>query len=84
MEAEQEKKWISGMLSVSSSNLSEIGHQENFGPKNEPVLRVKFKRGDTYEYWPVTKTEYLEGLRAESVTDWFNSKIKSKQYKKVE
>lgn len=80
----QENKWNAAMVSVNSSNLAEIGHQEKFGPNGEGVLRVKFHRGPSYEYWPVTKEEYLQGLRAEKIFDWFNSEIKPKTYRKVE
>ena len=84
MEPVQEKKWTAAMISVTSSNLSTIGHQDNYGPAGEPVLRVTFSRGGIYEYWPVSKEQYLEGIRADNVTEWFNSEIKSKTYRKIE
>jgi hypothetical protein len=78
------KIFTAKMFPLVSSNLKEIGHQNGFGPNGEGVLRIMFKRGVSYDYWPVTNEEFLEGLAADNITNWFNKIKQSKQFSKVD
>lgn len=71
---------------VNSSNLDKIGHQKNFGPNGEDCLRVVFKRGATYDYFPVSEEEYRQGLAADEamqVSEWFKKIKETKQFRPV-
>lgn len=70
------KEFTAKMHNVDSSNLAKIGFQKGLGPDGSDVLRVEFQRGHAYHYYPVTEQIFREGLQADSVTEWFNSKIR--------
>lgn len=67
------------MVSVDSSNIESVGHDED-----SSTLQVEFKNGGTYQYFDVTEEEFI-GLRdADSPGKYFASRIKGTyRYSKV-
>lgn len=60
------------MQSVSSSNLTAVGYDEE-----SKTLRVTFRSGPTYEYKGVPKRTYEELMSADSLGSYFHSNIRS-------
>jgi hypothetical protein len=60
------------MQSVSSSNLSAVGYDEE-----TKTLRVLFRTGLTYEYSGVSPKVYDQLLAAESIGQYFHANIRS-------
>jgi len=68
---------MSWMQSVFSSNVSEVGWEEN-------KLIVVFKNGRRYEYDNVTEETALRMARAPSVGEFLNSEIKGQyDYRRI-
>ena len=65
------------LIKVASSNIDSIGFDNN-------GLTVRFKSGNTYQYGDVDLTLFNEFLNSGSKGQFFNTKIKSKTYVKVE
>jgi hypothetical protein len=61
---------------VESSNLAEIGYDEN-----DRILEVKFKKGVIYRYYEVPSTTYAEIVEAESVGRVFQELVKAGGYR---
>lgn len=55
-----------------SSNISEIGYDEN-----TRTLVIKFHHGGLYKYSPITAKSYLNFLRSTSKGEWFQKNIKN-------
>lgn len=74
------------MYTVHSGNLEQIGWE--FDEVNRcGVLRAKFKKGNTYDYWPVSRETFSDIFKQESKGSWFQSNIvknKSLNYEKVD
>jgi hypothetical protein len=73
------------MVPVSSSNLKAIGWIEK-NPKVDgsiDMIAVEFHRGAVYHYFPVTRKQYEEGIKAVKASEWFNSFKVGKGFKKV-
>jgi hypothetical protein len=58
---------------VVSSNIEAVGYDQD-----AKKLRVKFKKGSTYEYDDVPFSEYEAMMDAESVGSYFASHIKDR------
>ena len=58
------------LKSVHSTHIAAVGHE---GDK----LQVKFKKGQTFEYSPVSKETYYELLEADSIGGYFHEHIKN-------
>ena len=61
---------------VESSNLAEIGYDEN-----DQTLEVKFKKGVVYQYYEVPSTTYEELIEADSVGKAFQQLVKGGSYR---
>lgn len=62
-----------------SSNIKSVGFEDG-------ILEVEFKQGVIYHYSPVTYSDYINLLAAESKSKWLNINIKNNQninFKKV-
>ena len=64
------------LIKVNSSNIDGIGFDEN-------GLTVRFKSGNTYQYNDVDLTLFNEFLKSNSKGQFFNTKIKNKNYLKI-
>lgn len=74
------------MYNVHSSNLAKIGF---FYDRTlmAGVVRVEFKKGNVYEYWPVEKKLYSEAFGNPSIGSWFQTnftKNKELNYEKMQ
>lgn len=56
---------------VTSSNIVAIGHD-----KATMTLEIEFHNGKVWQYQPVTEHAYLEMLKSDSITKFFNKNIK--------
>ena len=66
------EKIIPRVLVSRSSNISEIGYDEN-----TRTLVIKFHHGGLYKYSPITPESYLSLLRSTSKGEWFTKNIKN-------
>lgn len=67
------------MIDVVSSNLSQVGYEEE-----NQTLKVVFKNGDLYHYFGVPKEVFELMLKSESIGKFFNQHVKNKyQYGKI-
>lgn len=66
-------------ITVVSSNISEVGHDETTG-----TLEILFTSGSLYQFFDVPAAVYEQILTASSVGQYFNSNIKGNfRYAKV-
>jgi len=69
------------MVSVKSTNISQIGYEENavvsMNKKPQNILKVVFTSGFTYDFYDVEKEVYESLLSADSVGKYFNQNIKN-------
>jgi hypothetical protein len=59
-------------VSVSSSNIASVGHDES-----SQTLEVEFLNGSIYEYYDVPEYVYQELITAASVGSYFSQRIKN-------
>lgn len=48
------------MIPVASSNIEAIGFDAKNGPGNVNLMRVKFKKGSVYDYYPVPESLFKQ------------------------
>lgn len=69
------------LISVKSSNISQIGFDENFKLtiNSEPmtIMRIVFANGRIYDYYRVEKEVYEDLLKADSIGMYFHKHIKN-------
>jgi len=75
------------LISVKSSNIRQIGYEENrqlsLGRKVN-VIRIVFLTGTIYDYYNVAKPVFDKFLKAKSKGEYFHTYIKEKYiYEKV-
>lgn len=79
-------KELAKQHAVQSSNLESIGFY--FGTESAPqsgVIRVAFKRGASYDYWPCTQEEFQKAFASGvKISEWFNAFKTGKSFKKLE
>lgn len=69
------------LITVESSNISQIGFEENYSisfnqvPRN--VLRIVFWNGNTYDFYNVEKEVYNSFLDSDSKGSYFHANIKN-------
>ena len=76
------------MVSVRSSNIAQIGFEENttlsLSSKSINILRIVFMSESIFDYYGVEKIVFEAFLKAPSVGKFFHANIKNKyEYEKV-
>ena len=61
------------MISVSSSDLHEVGYDERFA-----LLQIRFNSGAIYEYYDVPRNIYIGLITASSAGKYFHEYVKGK------
>lgn len=76
------------MYSILSGNLNKVGwYLKKDKSQSIGVLRVEFRNGAQYDYYPVSKEKFEEIFIQESKGSWFDREIKKNEkikYSKVE
>ena len=69
------------LISVKSSNISQVGYDENYkltiNSRPLAILRVVFTSGFVYDYYNVPKDVYEALINAESIGKYFHANIKN-------
>ena len=81
-----QEQFTGKMYTTHSGNLKRIGWEYDSETK-QGVLRVEFKNGSQYDYFPVPKEKFSEYFSSESKGSWFDLEIKKNptiSYEKVD
>lgn len=66
------------MIEVDSSNLAAIGFMEE-----DNAIIVNFQSGASYKYKNCTKEEFELGVNSPNVSQWFNTVVRTKPFKRI-
>jgi hypothetical protein len=67
-------KFKGKMYNIHSSNVDKIGWEYDEENKTG-VMRVQFKNGKTYDYFPVSKQKYDECWKEKSKGSWIQTEL---------